>query len=290
MRSEGAARRLLVTGASGNLGRPLSALAAGRWETTSTYLHNPQVGGGMPVRLDLKDRDATLDLVRSTRPDVIIHAAGSDRSQEMVETNRAAARHIAEAARCADCRLIALSSDMVFDGSCSPYGDDDPPTPLTPYGKVKAENEEHLLTAHHNCLVVRTSLIYDLSPANQQVAWMLETIAVDGVVTLFSDEVRQPVWAWNLAQALLELAGSPMNGRLNVAGPLPVSRWELGCALLEALGHDPAVVARPASAAETDPSRPRTLTLRLDRALACLQTPLLPLHEALRRATAQDYG
>lgn len=282
--------RLLITGASGNLGRPLSALAASSWETTGTYLHNPEIGGGKPAQLDLRNREAALELVLATQPDVIIHAATSDRSTDMARTNQAAAQHITEAARMVGCRLIALSSDMIYDGSRSPYDEIDPPTPLTPYGHVKAENERYFLAAYDGCLVVRTSLIYDLTPDNQQIAWMLESLAADQTVRLFSDEVRQPIWAWNLAEALLELAARPVTGLLNVAGPIAVSRWELGCALLEALGYDPATVASPASVAEAAPSRPRVLTLRLDRALALLSAPLLPLDEALRRAKAQAYG
>ncbi len=100
--------RLLITGASGNLGRPLSALAASSWETTGTYLHSPEIGGGKPAQLDLRNQEAALELVLSTQPNVIIHAATSDRSTDMARTNQAAAQHITEAARTAGCRLIAL--------------------------------------------------------------------------------------------------------------------------------------------------------------------------------------
>ncbi len=279
--------RLLITGASGDLGRPLSALASHGWDTVGTYYRNPLVGGGQAVRVDLREREAVLRLIRAVEPEVIIHAAASDSSEDTVNTNRLAARHIAEAASSIGCRLIALSTDMVFDGTRAPYAEDAPPTPVGPYAQVKADNEAMLLAAHRNCLIVRTSLIYDLTPLNKQVAWMERAIAAGQPVALFEDEVRQPIWAWNLAEALLELAQGSARGILHVAGPEPVSRWELGCALLEALGYDPRLVARRARAAEIAPSRPRTLILKLDRARAILHTPLLPLHEALRRARTE---
>ncbi len=281
--------RLLITGASGNLGRPLSSLAASRWSTTSTYFTNPAVGGGHAVQLDLRQNEAVLTLVHNVKPDVIIHAAASDRSADMVETNAASVRNISQAARSAKCRLLALSTDMVYDGTKPPYSEDDLPTPTHPYGKVKAENEQYLLSAGGDCLIVRTSLIYDLAPENRQIAWMQRLIASGQQVPLFTDEVRQPIWAWNLAEILLELAESDITGILNIAGPQPMNRWEYGCALLQALGHDPVHVAQPVQAAELAPLRPRNCTLRLDRAHAVLHTPLIAIEQALERAAKGQF-
>ncbi len=59
-----------------------------------------------------------------------------------------------------------------------------PPTPVSPYGQVKAENEK-LFVGTPNCLVVRTSLIYDLNPNNRQISWMLRKIKVGEPVPLF---------------------------------------------------------------------------------------------------------
>ncbi|HOA25415.1 MAG TPA: sugar nucleotide-binding protein [Aggregatilineales bacterium] len=277
-------RRLLITGASGDLGRPLSALAESAWQTTSTYHTRSDVGGGTPVRINLRDRAATLALVQETRPDVIIHAAASDRSPDMAATNREAAQNITAAAQAVGARLIALSTDMVFDGTCPPYAEDDPPAPLSEYGRVKAENESFFLRAYDNCLVVRTSLIYDFTPDNRQAGWLLDTVRAGRRVTLFVDEVRNPVWSWNLAEALLELAAGDATGILHVAGPEPVTRWELGTVLLEELGLDPAQVAEPVRAAEVAPHRPRDLTLCLDRATSLLRTSLLPLSATRDRA------
>jgi dTDP-4-dehydrorhamnose reductase len=283
-------KRLLITGGSGELGAPLSELAARAWTTTSTYFRNPSVGGGQAVRLDLRDREATLALVKDRRPDAIIHTAVSDRSENMVAANRAAARHIGAAARQIGCRLIALSTDMVFDGRHPPYAEEAPPTPLGPYGQVKAENER-LFADIPGCLTVRTSLIYDTKPGNRQIGWMLKKIEAQEPVPLFTDEIRQPIWVWNLAEALLELAEGTAEGIVNVAGGQATSRWEYGCALLSALGFDPEETARPVLAAEVAPNRPRDCTLRLDKARSLLKTPLLTVNEALRRAQGKaDQG
>jgi dTDP-4-dehydrorhamnose reductase len=78
---------------------------------------------------------------------------------------------------------------------------------------------------------------------------------------LYTDEVRCPVHADDLAAALLELAAGPHAGVCHVAGPDAVSRHELGLLIAARDGLDPAALRagpRPA----TGPPRP--LDVRLD--------------------------
>lgn len=118
--------RYFITGVSGNLGRPLSKLAAAMAETIGTYYRNPAVGGGDAVGIDLRDSTAVMSRVRDRRPSVIIHAAGSERSDDMANTNKTGAVNICRAAQQIGVRLIALSSDIVFDGSAPPYSEEFP--------------------------------------------------------------------------------------------------------------------------------------------------------------------
>ena len=99
--SRRSARRLLVLGASGTLGGPLTQIAAGQgWDVTGSYFTRPErIRAGTSVRLDLRDRAAVRDLVETVRPDAIIHAAVTERSGPGYdEAIRLAGRHVAEAA------------------------------------------------------------------------------------------------------------------------------------------------------------------------------------------------
>jgi dTDP-4-dehydrorhamnose reductase len=279
------ATRLLITGASGNVGRSLSRLAADNWETTGTYFSSPATGGGRAVRLDIRERDAVLALVRDVRPGVIIHAATSDQTEAMAETNRIAAEHITEAAASAGARLIALSTDLVFDGTSPPYGEADPPTPVNLYGRVKAQNETTFL-AYPRSLIVRTSLVYDFDRENRQVSWMLDAVERGEPVRLFVDEFRNAIWVWNLAEALLEAAAHDATGILHIAGPEAITRLKLGQVLLREMGFNPTEIVTPVRAAEVAPHRPQRPLLRIDKARQILKTPLLSLDEAVRRAKA----
>jgi dTDP-4-dehydrorhamnose reductase len=274
--------KLLITGGSGDLGRVLSkkAAAAG-FDVTVTYFSRPErIIQGKPIRLDLGDHVATQALLDSLRPDAIIHTALTqglpDPRKQIIE----AARDLkAFADRHSSTRLIMLSSDMVFDGTKPPYPENDPASPLSSYGAGKAE-----LEALGGC-VVRTSLIYDFEPGNRQVDWLLDKIATGHKCPLFWDEYRSPIWAANLADALVELVHSNIDGILNVAGPSRMSRLELGQGLLRALGYNPEHHVESVSQEGT--GRPRDLTLDVSKAQKLLRTPLLGFEEARTRWQAE---
>ncbi|SRR5581483_12012627 len=260
--------KVLITGASGDLGRVLSqrAVAAG-YDVTSVYLSRPErVVAGQPLRLDLCDGEAVRTALERLEPDVIIHTAVVQNIPDPRQPIVSAARNL-DRLRSRHTRLVVVSSDMVFDGTQAPYREDAPVSPVSLYGEAKAQAEQF-----GDC-VVRTSLIYDFAPGNRQVDWLLERIGRGERCRLFVDEFRSPIWAANLADALLELATQPIGGILNVAGPECMSRLELGRALLEALGYDPKLHIEPTSQAGT--GRPPDLTLDVGKARALLTTPLL---------------
>lgn len=270
-------KRLLITGASGTLGSVLAerAVAAG-WDVSAAYFSRPErVRAGKPIQLDLRDGDATAAVVAEAAPDVVIHTAITERSGEGYACAiELAARHISQAVTAIAGRLVALSTDLVFDGTQVRYTEDSPPYPLpgADYGAAKAAAEQIIAAQDPTAAIVRTSIIYDFCETNPQVDWMLRRIAAGEDVPLFVDQVRCPIWAHNLADALLELACRTYTGVLHIVGPEPMTRYELGCGLLDALGLDASAHVRVAYAPDSMPPR---LILDVTQTQDLLETPLL---------------
>jgi dTDP-4-dehydrorhamnose reductase len=275
---------LLITGVSGYLGRQLGRMAgqAGGWsEVTGTYWSHPvEIPGVQAVKLDLSDPAAVASLVQNVRPRVVVHTAisyGPDQRPVIVDGTR----HITQAAERVGARLIHLSTDVLHDGEHGPYADDTPPTPIHEYGRAKAEAESQVLESGGEWLIVRTSLIFGFDPPDRQLFWLLNSVRGDKPIQLYTNELRNPVWVDNLAEALLELATrSEVRGYLNVAGAQAVNRYELGLKFLNFLGMEPRNI-EPALSAGLAQNRPRDVRLKLDRAQAVLRTRLLGVDEVL---------
>jgi len=275
-------RRLLITGGSGYLGRRLIALAVGRWQITATYFCHPLHGDGfIATRMDVRDAGQVAALMAQVRPDVVIHTAYTTESEEaMQRVIIQGTRHVAQAAMGIGARLIHLSTDVLFDGRRGHYTEDDPPSPITPYGRAKAIAEAIVAAEASDAVIVRTSLITGFDPPDPRTRWVLDSLREGREIRLFTDEFRCPVWVTTLAQALLELAELDYRGVLNVAGDQVLTRYEIGVRLARFFGLDPAGIT-PALAAESGLVRPLDCSLDLSLARRLLRTPLPGLDEVL---------
>ncbi len=244
---------LLVTGATGYLGREL--------------LRRTQAVGISSRDADIRDAAAVATLFERLRPEAAINTAY--RHDDRATTFDGAA-HVAAAAAAVGARLVHLSTDVVFDGEKGePYVEEDEPAPLTDYGRAKADAERAVLEAHPGALVVRTSLIYGgLEPGPQ------ERLAADPDASFFTDEVRCPIQVGDLAQALIELSGRELGGRLHVAGADRLSRREFA----ELLAGR---AVRAAKSSDSGLVRPRDCSLAIDRARELLHTRLRGAREVL---------
>jgi dTDP-4-dehydrorhamnose reductase len=235
---------LVVTGATGYLGREL--------------MRSADAAGVSSADADIRDPAAVEALFARLRPTAVINTAY--RQDDRAVTLDGAV-NVARAA--AGARLVHLSTDVVFDGEKgAPYVEEDEPTPLTEYGRAKADAERAVLGAHPEALVVRTSLLYGGSQPGPQ-----ERLAADPAASFFTDEFRCPIQVGDLARALLELVATERTGVLHVAGADRLSRAEFATLLAGA-------PVRTASIAESGLVRPRDCALAIGRARELLRTPL----------------
>ncbi|SDZ32808.1 dTDP-4-dehydrorhamnose reductase [Micromonospora pattaloongensis] len=268
---------LLVVGASGHLGSEVCrrALAAGQ-RVVGTYHRAPGTVEGVEwYPLDLRDRAAVSALVGRVRPRAVVSSAYV--YGDWAVTAEGAA-HVAAAASEAGARLVHLSSDALHGGRAEPYPDDEPPTPIFPYGAAKAAAETAVRLVDPAAAIVRTSLILG-DERSKQIRLCLDALTGAGP-RLFSDEVRCPVGVDDLAAAVLELVQSDYAGPLNVGGSDAVTRVELGLLVAHRYGLDSAGL-RATTIAGSGLIRPAEVRLDSSRAAAVLKTRLRGVRELL---------
>lgn len=119
-------------------------------------------------QLDLSNLAQVRDIIRSTKPSLIINAAAYtdvDRAEDEPETamliNAHAPEIMAAEAKRASAAIIHYSTDYVFDGTKgSPYTEEDAPNPVNAYGRSKLAGEQAIQASGVSYLILRTSWVY----------------------------------------------------------------------------------------------------------------------------------
>jgi dTDP-4-dehydrorhamnose reductase len=202
--------KVLLTGASGQVGRALQASVPDGWCLVAA----PR------SLLDIEDAARVRDCIERERPDWIFNAAAYtavDRAESESEAarrvNADAAGLLASVATHCSVRVLHLSTDFVFGGDGSrPYEPSSAPSPLNVYGASKLSGEHAVQRATlGTALVVRTSWVYSDWPPNF-VLRILELIGSKPELAVVSDQIGAPTWADGLARCLWSLASRSVPG------------------------------------------------------------------------------
>jgi dTDP-4-dehydrorhamnose reductase len=131
---------------------------------------------------------------------------------------------------------VYMSTDYVFDGTRGLRTEDEPRCPSTEYGRQKADIEEWLERSSQPFLVCRSSKIVSGDRNRHSVLgqW-LNDLEAGRLLRCAVDQVFSPAHVNDTALSMRDLVAVGARGLFNVAGPEPVSRYNLAKMLLEAI-------------------------------------------------------
>jgi dTDP-4-dehydrorhamnose reductase len=271
----GRRRRVLITGAGGQLGHALQQAFAGEDVFPLT-------------RADWDVTSPPSDTVSQGGFDLVLHAAAwTDVDGAEADPQGAAAVNVGGTAHVAALKapLVAYSSDYVFDGrKRSPYLESDGPNPLSAYGRTKLHGEA---AAGRGAWVVRTSWLFGATGHNF-LRTMLRLGAERDEVAVVDDQRGSPTYVGHLAEATRALVdGDLPRGLWHVAADGDCTWADFAEAIFEEAGL-PCRVRRITTAELGRPApRPAYSVLRSERAGA----PRLPdWREGLRACLAAMRG
>ncbi len=268
--------RILITGAGGLVGGRVAVALKDSFEVTGIVRTSSPPAGIAAEMLDLTDSQALGRALDRLRPEGIVHCAAlanPDRCEEDPDAARRlnveVPRALAHESRERGLRLVAFSTDLVFDGSRAPYDETAPAQPVLLYGRTKLAGEEAVLEAAPEAIVVRIPLVAGRGhgprgTATESIAWGL---AAGRSLRLFTDQYRTPTDPDSIADAVARLLRGTQRGRLHLGGRERISRFELGQRVARLVETGPGRLV-PTRAADETARVPRPADVSLDSSRA----------------------
>lgn len=262
---------VLVIGRQGQLAQALAA--AGRDDVVCI---------GRPDA-DLADAGKLAAVLAQHDPRLVLNAGGFTKvdpaeaqEDEAFALNRDGPAALARLCRDRNIPLIHISTDCVFDGTKSaPYTPEDPPRPLSAYGRSKRAGEEAVAALCPRHLIVRVSWVFS-EYADNFVRLMLRLAGQRPDISVVNDQIGYPTYCPDLAGGLLVMADRIVQpgfagwGTYHLAGRQEMNRAAMAEAIFEIsrTAGGPVAQVRPVATADYPTPAARPLNARLDSAKA----------------------
>lgn len=267
--------RILITGSKGQLGRALQAVL-------------PEALGADLPEVDITRPSSIEAAVAAGRPEVIIHCAamtdvdGAARDPTLAyRINGLGTQNVALAAARANAALAYISTNEVFDGmQAEPYLEFDAPHALNAYGQSKLAGEWFVTHLTRQFYVIR--LAWLAAPGGRNFIHRIQHLADEfGRLRVVTDEVANPTFAGDLAEAVVKLIGTERFGIYHLTNAGYCSRYDYARQILDQTGRGHIPLEPITRAQYPRASNPPAFTALANIAAAALGITLRPWQEAL---------
>ena len=221
-------KKILITGANGQLGWELGQLAQQFKQFEFILLDRTLLDLSKPALLE--------GIINEYQPSYIINTAAytavdkAESEQELATLiNSTAVATLAGIAKNKGIPFITYSTDYVFNGQATqPYTTEEPLDPINFYGKTKADGEVLAIAANPNTIIIRTSWVFS-SHGNNFVKTMLRLMKDRESINVVADQKGRPTYARDLAVATMDMVlaiekGQPIKGVFHYANK-GVTTW-----------------------------------------------------------------
>ncbi len=278
-------KKMLVTGASGFLGRRIIDFYRGKYDICAPT-HS---------EMDITDEASVLAYFAEHKPDIVIHcAAVSDVGQCEREPERSwkinvdGSINIAKASERVGAKCIICSSDQVYFGSKMDvaHDEDEVINPFNLYGQGKLKAEQECLKVSPGCVLLRLSWMYDSKSLSEEEHG-------DFLRTLISklenrEEISYPIYdkrgITDVSEVVknLEKTFCIPGGVYNFGSPNDKNTYDTVCAIFENAGLDAGIIKKNEEAFRDNPRNITMSQKKINSLGICFLTTIDGVSDKLR--------
>lgn len=204
---------------------------------------------GTDKDVDITNITEVEQMMQIYRPSVIINCAAASgvayceaNMVEAFKVNALGARNLAIAARGANCKLIHISTDDVFDGKkAGRWNEFDAPEPKSVYAKSKYAGEQYVSSLCPKHLIIRSSWVYGGSTGNDYFGEVVAKGEAGEVFNAPVDKVSTPTSADELCKFIVKMIDTVEYGIYHAACEGMCTRNEFAQFVLSGMGYDVAL-------------------------------------------------
>jgi dTDP-4-dehydrorhamnose reductase len=193
--------------------------------------------------INIQEEKSTVDKIAALAPRIVINAAAytdvdgcEQHTERAFAVNAEGVRHVALGAVKCGAKVVYLSTDYIFDGKKGiPYVENDPPNPLSVYGRSKLRGEAYVQELTKDGLIVRTQWLYGKHGKNFVNA-ILRQAREKGVLSVVHDQVGSPTYTVDLSRGISQLVERDARGVFHVTNSGPCSWYDYARMILELSG------------------------------------------------------
>lgn len=200
-------KRIVVSGAKGQLGSELKVLSANYTEYEWIFADRTQ------LRLD--ELLGLEDQLQLLKPDILLNCAAYtavDKAEEEYDLantiNHLAVGILAKFSYLNNIPFIHVSTDYVFKGNEDrPLLEEEPTAPINVYGSTKRAGEKAAMLHNPNAIIIRTSWVYS-EFGNNFVKTMIRLMKEREQISVVDDQIGSPTYAADLAEVMIKIIKS----------------------------------------------------------------------------------
>lgn len=282
--------KVLLTGGNGMLGRTIRRVLGGRCEIVSTDL--PEA--------DITDEAAIDGVIAAHAPDAVIHCAAAtavDACEEKTDfayrLNALGTANVASACRRRGARLLAISTDYVFDGEADrPYNEFDAADGgRTVYGKSKFAGEQFVRSLCPDHCICRISWLYGFGGPSFVHTMLKLADGTRPALKVVDDQAGNPTSAIAVARALGRLLERPgLCGTFHMTCEGEATWAQFAREIFRQAGRDQRV--EPCTTEQFPRPAPRPKNSRLEKKMLalCGLPPMPHWRDALAEFLEEEFG